>query len=104
MVVLFIVAVIATIIVNPFKTIGGGSKETYDTHNTHCHPPPPPPVSFSGRAGAGVEDKPPSSEQVNELCALNWFVQGGVPYVVLKTDGGFVTKKVREGKTYEECK
>lgn len=102
-VVLFLVAVIATIIINPFKTIGKvADRHTKSTHTQAT--PTPTPISFSGSAGAGVVEHSQADDSTNvSLCVLNSFVQNGIPYVVLKTENGFVTRKVRGGQTYEEC-
>lgn len=100
-VVLFVVAVIAAIVINPFEAIGNvGKKKNRETPHTATHAPTA--ISFNGSAGAGVEDNPSTSDEKN-LCVINSFVQDGVPYVILGTDKGFVTRKVKGGQAYEEC-
>lgn len=100
-VVLFIVALLAAIIINPFDTIAGVTKK-HTAPTTHTATPPPTPISFSGSAGAGVVEHRQSNygSSNDSLCAMNYFVMNGAPYVVFSNGK---TRKLKGGEHYVEC-
>lgn len=104
MCVIFAICIAFVLIMNPLDTLTGKHSKTMQqatkTTSTHASTP----VSFSGAVGAGVVEHSQVDDSINvSLCVLNSFVQNGIPYVVLQTENGFVTRKVKGGKVYEEC-
>lgn len=100
MAIVFVVCIVLAIFNNPLTATKKQVSNIQQPSHTPTHAPAP--ISFSGSNGAGVAEDSDTPEEKN-LCVINSFVQNGVPYVILSTEKGFVTRKVKGGQTYEEC-
>lgn len=97
--ILFVIAVLSVVIVNPFKTFTGGRSKLFNAPvqgTAQKASPPPTPISFSGSAGAGEVEHSKDS-----LCVINSFVMNGEPFAVFPNGK---TKKLRAGDKYEDCR
>lgn len=102
--IVFLLCVIAVIFNNPVKGLKKGMKTASgqtDTQTTATATDPPKHHSFSGASGGAVvkDDRYEDGEQ-EEPCYTKYFINRGVPYVVL--DNGR-TAKLDGGKKYHEC-
>lgn len=105
--IILLLCLISVVFNNPLKALGrsmdgvaGRQKQVTPTVTTE----PPKDQSFSGLLGGAVaKPKEVKEEQVKEEpdpCYVNYFIQGGKPYVVLPNGK---TRRVKKGEVINEC-